>query len=110
MDSNKSSLILFGAEKMLEPAFQCNCFFLALMSDPVATENAGTIVSSAAAPGGMAQGQQRAHEKCISNINFNHFSTSCSKETIVHTQMKLASRQLPINCRQPCHHCHKGAV
>ena len=96
---------------MLEPAFSATVLFLAIMSDPFATaENAGTIVSSAAAPGGMAQGQRWAHEKCISNININHFSTSCRKETIVHTQLKFASRQLPINCRQPCHHCHKGAV
>lgn len=58
MDSNQSSLILFGAEKMLEPAFQCNCFFLGThVKNPFATaENAGTIVSSAAAPGGVAQG------------------------------------------------------
>ena len=49
-------------------------FFLALVSDPFATENAGTIVSSAAAPGGVAQSLGAlVHEKCISNINLDHF-------------------------------------
>ena len=40
-------------------------FFLALVSDPFATENAGTIVSSAAAPGGVAQslGAWKVHIK-----------------------------------------------
>ena len=43
---------------MLEPAREpCSCFFFAPhVKNPFATENAGTIVSSAAAPGGVAQG------------------------------------------------------
>ena len=73
MDSNQSwPDVVWGGEDARACVLVQLFFFWHSCPISFATaENAGTIVSSAAAPGGVAQGLGR--EKCISNINLDHF-------------------------------------
>ena len=57
MDSNQSwPDVVWGGEDVRACVLVQLFFFGTHVKNPFATENAGTIVSSAAAPGGMAQG------------------------------------------------------